>query len=57
MKTIVCMKAENEARFKDEHPGWEVIDRTEHDGMVWVNSRCSKTQIVRGFWFSLRPRS
>jgi len=48
MKTIVCMKAENEARFKDEHSGWEVIDRTEHDGMIWINSRCSKSGLSLG---------
>ena len=37
MKTVVCVLAENEERFWNEHVGWEIDGRVEHDLIVWLN--------------------
>ena len=36
-KPAVCLLAENEERFWNDHVEWKSEERVEHDGIVWLN--------------------
>jgi len=36
-KPVVCLLAENEERFWNDHVEWKSEERVEHDGIVWLN--------------------
>ena len=54
MKTVVCLLAETEGTFKDDHPGWEIDGRVKHDGIVWLNCHYFRIRVVC-FWIHSNP--
>ena len=59
MKQIVCLLSGNENRFRNERPDGTILDRVEHDGIVWLNCRCyeSGLRVIRAVYnrISLSP--
>jgi hypothetical protein len=44
-KTEVCLPAASEERFWNEHVGWKSVISVEHDGIVYLNCRYSKSEL------------